>query len=272
MTASGSTGGVAAAPALRSALRATRRIALRRPWRAALLAALIIAMILPAAASAAAPVGVVDGPSTATTGVPVGFDAAQSSDPDGDVLTFAWSIDGQGLTIDQPWLAVAFAHPGVHVTSVTVTDATGAAVTVEHPVLVTGEDRSTAGLSPLHSVLAGPRATLPQVRLQPPKVRVRRHALRLHVGCRGAGVCQGTLRAVALVGRLPRQHALLLAHRTFSVLRGRRTVHLRLTPAGRRRLTAHRRVRVTAYLGSVRVAHIWAVRDFRVGRRHHRHA
>jgi hypothetical protein len=229
-----------------------------------LAAALLIATTFAASAQAAAPSAVFDGPDSAVTGVPVGFDAARSSDAEGGLLRFSWSIDGQALDVDDAWLSVSFTHAGRHVVSVTVTDEGGSSSTVEHPVLVTGADRTSSDVAPLGAAIL-PAAAFPELVVRPLKVRVSQDNLRLELRCRGAALCRGRLRAVALVGRGTRERALLLTHRRFSILRGGpRVVRMRLGRAARSRLAAHPRVRVTAYRGTVRVAHIWATSAYRV--------
>ena len=47
-------------------------------------------------------------------------------------------------------------------------------------------------------------------------------------------------------------------------------VHVKLGPRGRKRIARHRRVRVTAYRGKVRVATTWATYQYRVPRSSHR--
>lgn len=232
--------------------------------RTALLAVLVIVMSVAAPAWAAAPQAVIDGPSTIATGEPIGFDGGGSSDPDGDQLSYAWSIDGMPLDVEHDWLAVSFAHPGEHVVALSVTDPTGASTRTQHPVRVTGDDRDTSGLLPFATSALQLPSTTPQLVVRPLAVKVARHMLRLTVRCRNVAVCRGHLRAVALVGALDRP--LLLAHRRFTVLRGGpRVVRLRLTKAARQRMARHPRVLVTAYRGKVRVAHIWTSTAYRVG-------
>src|SRR3954468_2750162 len=117
-----------------------------------MMAVLTIA-IVPVTARAAAPVVVIDAPDGAVTGQAVAFDGEGTSDPDGQLMDFAWAIDGQRLDVDNPWLSVAFAHPGPHVVALTATDTTGASATAEHPISVTGLDRSPSSLRPLGSSL-----------------------------------------------------------------------------------------------------------------------
>lgn len=213
-------------------------------------------MTATAPALAAAPVVVVDGPSSGVTGSPLAFDGEGTTDPDGDLVTYAWAIDGQALDIENPWLSVSFAHPGRHVVALTATDTTGAAASGEQTVTVTGPDRSVNALRPFGTL--SPRAApQPEVVVQPPRRRLRRHRLRVVLRCRYTERCSGTLRAVALKGR-QQTRPVLLAQRSFSIARGRpRVLHVRLGPRARARLGRRTTIRVTAFRGRVRVASIW---------------
>jgi len=242
---------------------ATRRPVLSRTSRAALLVALSSIAIVPATARAAAPVVVIDGPDTATTGQPVPFDGARTTDPDGRLMTYSWSIDGQVLDIENPWLSVAFAHPGLHVVALTATDSAGAAGSAQHPISVTGLDRSPSSLKPFGAALVPGIAQAAEVSVRAPEVRLRRHRLRVELRCRGAERCKGTLRVVALKGR--NQTPFLLAQRRFDIGSGRpRVVHVRLSRRARRRLGHHTTVRATAFRGKVRTSAIWGTMSYRV--------
>lgn len=227
--------------------------------------ALFIAMTFAAGARAAAPSAALDGPSTAVTGAPIGFDAAGSAGADGGELVYAWVIDGQALDIDDAWLSVSFSHAGRHVVSVVVTDANGASARADHVVLVAGADQPAGAVGSLGSTVIPGASPFPQLVLRAPATPISHSTLRLQLRCRHAAVCRGHLRAVALIGPGPVERPLLLTRRRFSILRGGpRLVHLRLGPRARRRLAAHPRIRVTAYRGAVRVAHIWATSAYRV--------
>jgi PKD domain-containing protein len=64
-------------------------------------------------------------PSSATTGTPITFDGAHSSDPDdGDTLTYAWSFD-DGATATGATVTHVFSTPGAHTATLTVTDPSG---------------------------------------------------------------------------------------------------------------------------------------------------
>ena len=226
------------------------------------MAALSIALI-PATARAAAPIVAIDAPDTAVTGQPVAFDGDGTADPDGQLMDFAWSIDGQALDVQNSWLSVAFAHPGRHVVALTATDTSGASATAQHPITVTGTDRLVSALKPLGTSLVPGVATAPEIVVRAPKVRLRKHRLRVELRCRGAERCRGTLRIVALKGRLQRPY--LLTQRRFDIASGRpRVVHAHLSPRARKRLGQTTKVRATVFRGKVRMASIWGTMAYRV--------
>ncbi|HWI71548.1 MAG TPA: PKD domain-containing protein [Baekduia sp.] len=236
---------------------------LSRSLRAALLAAIVIAIVPVGAARAAAPVVVIDAPDAATTGQPVAFDGEGTTDPDGQLLSYSWAIDGQALDVENPWLSVAFAHPGTHVVALTATDSTGASATASHTVVVTGVDRLPSSLKPLGTSLAPGVTNAPELVVRVPKIRLAKRRLRVVLSCRGAERCQGTLRIVALKGR--HRTPYLLTQRTFSIASGRpRVVHAPLGAKGRRRLGRLASVRATVYRGKVRTASIWGTAAYRV--------
>lgn len=82
------------------------------------------------------PVADLSAPATAVQNQPITLDASGSSDPDGDALTFAWDLDGDGAFDDATGATVqhSFADPGMQTVSVEVSDGTdtnSTAATVE---------------------------------------------------------------------------------------------------------------------------------------------
>lgn len=206
---------------------------------------------------------VLDAPSTAVTGQPVAFDGDATTDPDGDLMSFAWTIDGQLLDVESSWLSVAFAHPGTHVVALTATDPGGASGSASQAITVTGADRLPSSLKPLGTSLVPGVTTTPEILVSAPRIRLQKHRLRVVLRCRGAARCTGTLRIVALKGR---HHApFLLTQRRFDIASGRpRVVHAHLGPRGRARLGHRTLVRATAFRGRVRTAAIWGTMAYRV--------
>ncbi len=64
-------------------------------------------------------------PSDPFEGESVTFDASASSDPDGDIVRYAWDF-GDGATAEGVIVNHAFAHPGEFVVMLTVADSAGA--------------------------------------------------------------------------------------------------------------------------------------------------
>ena len=83
------------------------------------------------------PVAAIAGPATAQTGQQVSFSGAGSSDPDGDPLGYAWTVDGTAAG-SGPTLLTTFATPGSHTVALTVTDPGGRQSSTSQAVTVTG--------------------------------------------------------------------------------------------------------------------------------------
>ncbi len=89
-------------------------------------------------------------PSPAALGEIVTLDASASSDPDGEITTYAWDLDGDD-TVDRetstPTTTTRFKQPGNHPVAVAVTDDDGAAASAMASVAVTDNHAPTAVLS-----------------------------------------------------------------------------------------------------------------------------
>lgn len=104
----------------------------------------------PAAAASATPM-------SAGMGEAIGFSAAGSNDPDdGDTLSYAWAFD-DGASATGASATHAFATPGSHTGTLTVTDPTGQQSTAGVTVTV----RAAPSSQPLVADLAQPGATQP---------------------------------------------------------------------------------------------------------------
>lgn len=228
------------------------------------LMAVLIAIVPASAARAAAPVVSIVAPGTAVTGQPVSFDGEGTTDPDGDPMTYSWSIDGQQLDVESSWLSVSFAHPGTHVVTLTATDPGGTSGSASAMIVLTGDDKLVSSLKPISPGVVPGVAQVPEVLLQAPKQRLQKHRLRVVVRCRGATRCKGILRIVALKGRT--KAPFLLTQRSFDVRTGGpRVLHAKLGPRARARLGASTVVRATLFKGTkVRVATTWATASYRV--------
>jgi PKD repeat protein/methionine-rich copper-binding protein CopC len=81
------------------------------------------------------------GPYSGRVGLPIAFSAAQSSDPDGDQLTYAWSFgDGGSRTGAQP--QYTFSTPGTFTVALTVADGNGGTHTATVSAAIAAADPS----------------------------------------------------------------------------------------------------------------------------------
>ncbi|HEV2786211.1 MAG TPA: PQQ-dependent sugar dehydrogenase [Solirubrobacteraceae bacterium] len=99
----------------------------------------------------AAPVAIANAtPRAGATPLVVGFDSAGSGDPDGDPVTLAWDLDGDGAYDDStaPAPAYTYATAGAHVASLQVTDSHGTSSRASVTIV--------AGDTPPRPVIASP--------------------------------------------------------------------------------------------------------------------
>ena len=94
-----------------------------------------------AASANAAPVAALAAPATVAAGAPATFDAAGSSDPEGEALRFAFDLDGDGTYEfdggQNPLALRSFPAPGTYTVGVRVVDPRGAAATAVAGITVT---------------------------------------------------------------------------------------------------------------------------------------
>jgi PKD repeat protein len=79
--------------------------------------------------------------SPAATGAPILLDASRSTDPNGDALTYAWDLTGDGVFADGAGAlqTVAYAAPGRYRVGVQVSDGHGAVSTAEAAITVVAD-------------------------------------------------------------------------------------------------------------------------------------
>lgn len=85
------------------------------------------------------PTAQIGGPYTANEGTPFPVSATGSTDPDGDTLTYSWTVTGPGLisgSIDGPTPSLAYLDDGVFSVTVIATDRDGASDTATAPVTI----------------------------------------------------------------------------------------------------------------------------------------
>jgi PKD repeat protein len=88
-------------------------------------------------------------PARPEAGDPVTFDAASSFDPDGDIASYTWDFDGDGVADSTgPEVIRSFRAPGTFAVRLTVTDDDGNADTVVYTIEVGGGVSSPVGPPP----------------------------------------------------------------------------------------------------------------------------
>ncbi len=81
------------------------------------------------------PIANANGPYAGTAGVALTLSAAGSSDPNGTIVSYAWSL-GNGQNATGPTPTVTYAAPGNYIASLTVTDNQGATATSQASVTI----------------------------------------------------------------------------------------------------------------------------------------
>jgi glucose/arabinose dehydrogenase/PKD repeat protein len=92
-------------------------------------------------------------PTSGAAPLTVAFDGTGSSDPDGDALTYAWDLDGDGAFDDGATATASFTYtqPGAYTAALRVTDPSGASGTASVPI--------SAGNTPPTAVIDTPAAS-----------------------------------------------------------------------------------------------------------------
>jgi hypothetical protein len=159
------------------------------------------------------------------TDQPVGFDASDSCDPDGDALTYVWSFDdgavSPGVTRER-----SFSRAGLHFAAVTVTDSTGRSTMAVAAVRVTRPE-----VPPFAGV------TIPKQTVKVSRSGIAGLKLRCPLGTVGA--CSGKL-------TLSRAGDKKMGTAAVAIARGvTRKVNVKLTRRARKALAKAKRLNVT---------------------------
>jgi PKD repeat protein/subtilisin-like proprotein convertase family protein len=109
-------------------------------------------------ATNAAPVARAGGPYTAAEGSPITFDGTGSTDPDNNIVTYAWNF-GDGGTGSGAIVQHTYASGGTYTVSLTVTDADGASSSATATATIT-DVAPTAAFNAPASVIEGNAATI----------------------------------------------------------------------------------------------------------------
>jgi len=94
-------------------------------------------------------------PTNGSAPLTVNFNGTSSSDPDGDAITYAWDLDGDGLYDDSTAAQTTYTYTqgGSYTTRLRVTDSRGAS-SISDPIVI------TAGNTPPTATIASPSASL----------------------------------------------------------------------------------------------------------------
>jgi hypothetical protein len=120
---------------------------------------------------AQAPTAASSGPATALTAEQVTFSDAGSADPDpGDVLSFAWTVDGVAAGTG-PTLITTFQSAGAHSVVLTVTDPIGRQATASRTIEVTAAPAAGGEPPPAPAVVDTVAPVLSQLSAAPSRAR-----------------------------------------------------------------------------------------------------
>jgi hypothetical protein len=102
-------------------------------------------------------------PNPATTGSPVGFNGAASSDPDGSIASFSWNF-GDGTTGGGATPSHTFGVAGTYAVTLTVTDNGGETNAVSHQMVVTAATTGSTSATGSTSTPTTPAVVAPSSR------------------------------------------------------------------------------------------------------------
>jgi hypothetical protein len=209
---------------------------------------------------------------------------AETTEPDvGDLLRFAWTIDGAAVaqpapdltaSSSAPLLETTFAGPGRHELAVRVTDSGGRVAVASATVDVAGGVSGTGGeggastakpapdgpssvpLTLRPPIVPGvPVTRAPQIVFAGGSVRIGRRGVPVTMRCLGSGPCAGQLEVRVFSVR---REGRLVGRRTFRVPgASTSTVHVAITKKVRHQLRAHRHLALL--LRAYRNGRAWAI-------------
>ena len=117
-------------------------------------ASVAVVMLLPGRGNLP-PCAVVDSPedmSSFPVGQEITFSAASSSDPDGEIVSYAWDFgDGNSTETGEPQVQHSYASPGLYKVTLTVTDDDGATNSTYVRVIILSQQEHTATVAELWS-------------------------------------------------------------------------------------------------------------------------
>jgi YVTN family beta-propeller protein len=161
-------------------------------------------------------------------GLPLGFDASASSDPDGSIARYAWSFGDGASAIGGPLVKHTYKRPGDYRVTVTLTDDEGCSTAL----VFTGATATCDG-SPSAAQTQAVKVSYPGVRVKCPRSA-------------GRSGCHLKLQAVTKRRRGRAESAVAKAHVKAG---GRTIVPLRFKPAFARRLASAKSALVRERLG-----------------------
>jgi hypothetical protein len=93
-----------------------------------------------------APTAVINAPTTGAVGAPLTFNGSASSDPDGTIVSYAWTF-GNGQSATGATASQSYAAAGTYTVRLTVTDNAGASASRDHTVVISAAAPTTGTIS-----------------------------------------------------------------------------------------------------------------------------
>jgi PKD repeat protein len=183
------------------------------------------------------------GPASGVAGAAVTFDAGGSSDPDGSIVGYSWSLGDGTTSAAGPTTPHTYSAPGTYTVTLTVTDLSGLQSTTSHQVVISaargGALKATAGVG---------------------SVKVTGNTAFVTVTCKGpsAATCSVSLQMTATetstrgnvvavaAAKTTRKTTVVVGEVTVTLSGGTtRTVQIRLSETGKQLLAKFHKLKVT---------------------------